>query len=296
MRLMMRILLPVLMLAAAHRALAQTVSVAEITFTDPPGFYRSAIYPPADFTSNEVNASVQVYPFQVFNGDPRAVFQHTLFRELIDPRYQETHAVSVRLDSGSYPGADYLIRARFQDVVVGPPGRERMRYVFVSGSSIAIIDAQAVMMQSWQHVLPQLNAFMATVKIGAGTQPDYAAPAGAAGQALAGLYRGFKQKYMTNLQLGPAYGTYQNALHYYLFSADGRIYRHYDALSVPGNDPAQFNWAGAQAADPTNFGHYVINGDSVFVRIGNAQHSEAFAARMPQGKIIVIETVPYTRQ
>jgi len=34
----------------------------------------------------------------------------------------------------------------------------------------------------------------------------------------------------------------------------------------------------------------------VFVRIGNAQHSEAFAARMPQGKIIVIETVPYTRQ
>jgi hypothetical protein len=296
MRLPMQILLSLLMLVAARTALAQTVSVAEITFADPPGFYRSAIYPPADFTSNEVNASVQVYPFQVFNGDPRAVFQRTLFRELIDPRYQETHAVAVRLDSGSYPGADYLIRARFQDIVVGPPGRERMRYVFVSGSSIAIIDAQAVMMQSWQHVLPQLNAFMATVKIGKGTQPDYTATTGSAGQSLAGLYQGITQKYMTNLQLGAGYGYYKTALLFYLFSADGRVYRHYDALNVPGNDPAKFDWGGAQMADPTNFGHYVINGDSVYVKIGNAQHSEAFAAQLPKDNTIMIAMVAYTRK
>jgi len=285
-------------LFAGHRALAQTVTLPDLKFTDPPGFYRSAIYPPADFTSNEVNASLQVYPFQSFPGDVRQAFRRTLLRELIDPRFQETSvAPGARLDSGSYPGADYVLRVRFEDIVVGPPGKERMRFVFVAGSSIAIIDAQAATMQGWQHVLPQFNAFMATVSIGAGTpQPDYGAPAGAAGKALAGLYQGFAKKYMTNLQLGPAYGTYQTALLFYLFSADGRVYRHYDALNVPGNDPSRFDFAAAQRADPDNSGQYVIKGDSVYVRMGNPQRAKTFVAQLPKANIIVIETVPYTRK
>jgi hypothetical protein len=297
MRLPSRILFFVLTLGAGHRSLAQA-PLPEITFTDPPGFYRSAIYPPADFSSQEVNASLQMYPFRQFNGEIRQAFARTLLRELIDPRYQETSvAPGARLDSGSYPGADYVLRVRFQDVVVGPPGRERMRFVFVVGTSVAILDAQAATMQSWQHVLPQLNTFLPTVKIGAGTpEPAYGAPAGAAGTRLAGLYQGFASKYMTNLQLGPGYGTYQNALLYYVFSANGRVYRHYDALNVPGNDPARFDFAGAKRADPENSGQYVINGDSVYVRIGTPSNSETFAARLPSGKIIVIKTVQYTRQ
>ncbi len=216
---------------------------------------------------------------------------------MIDPRYQETQVVNLKLDSGSFNGADYYLRARFEDIVVGPPGREHMRLVLVVGNQIAIVDAEAVSMQSWQHVVPQLNAFIATVKIGAGApQPEYGAPSGPAGQQLAGLYQGFKQKYMTNLMMGPAYGTYQNALHYYLFSANGLVYRHYDALAVPGNDPAQFDFAGAQRADPSNSGKYVIKGDSVYVKIGTPQHFDTFVAHLPEDNVIVIATVPYKRK
>ncbi len=296
MRSPMRILSSVLMLVAAQRALAQMVSVAEITFTDPPGFYRSAIYPPADFTGNNVNVGIQVYPFQKFTGDPRPAFQRTLLRELIDPRFQETRATNVKLDSGSIAGADYLLRAQFEDIVVGPPGKPHVRVVIVKGDQVAIVDAEAATAQGWQMMLPQLNAFFGSVRIGSGTQPDYTAPAGAAGKALAGLYQGIAQKYMTNLQLGAGYGYYKTALLFYLFSADGRVYRHYDALDVPGNDPARFNWSGAQMADPANFGHYVINGDSVFVKIGNAQHYDTFVAQLPKDNTIVIATVLYKRK
>jgi hypothetical protein len=134
------------------------------------------------------------------------------------------------------------------------------------------------------------------VRIGAGSQPDYTAPTGAAGQSLAGLYQGIAQKYMTNLQLGAGYGYYKTALLFYLFSADGRVYRHYDALAVPGNNPANFNWSAAQMSDPPNFGHYVINGDSVYVKFGNAQHSTTLVAHLPAGNGMFIDGVTYTRK
>ena len=56
------VLLFPMLLVAASRPLAQA-PMPELRFTDPPGFYRSAIYPPADYSSQEVNASLQVYPF-----------------------------------------------------------------------------------------------------------------------------------------------------------------------------------------------------------------------------------------
>jgi len=296
MRRPLRVLAILLTFAAGRRALAQTVSVPEITFTDPAGFYRSAIYPPADFVANDVNAGLQVYPFQPFNGDIRQEFKRSIFRQLIDPRFQENNVVGARMDSGAYPGADYVLRVRFQDVVVGPPGKERMRFVFVRGTQIAIIDAEAATMQGWQHVLPQFNAFLQTVRIGTGTQPDYGAPAGAGGKALAGLYQGIAQKYMTNLQLGPAYGTYKTALLFYVFSADGRVYRHYDALNVPGNDPARFDYDGAERADPPNSGRYVIAGDSVFIRFGTPQHPKTLVAHVPAAGVVIIEGVSFTRK
>jgi hypothetical protein len=244
-----------------------------------------------------VNASLQVYPFRQYNGDPRQAFQRSLMREAIDPRYQEGTVVpGAHMDSGSYPGADYMLRVRFQEMVVGPPYKERMRFIFVSGNSIAILDAQAVMMQSWQHILPQLNAFLATVKIGAGAPaPSYSAPTGAAGHAIAGLYEGFERKYVSGLY-GISSGYWTNALYYYLFSADGRVYRHYDELAVPGNDPARFDFNGAQRADPENSGVYSINGDQVFVRLGTPQNQKTFTMKLPKGNVVVIQGVEYTRQ
>jgi hypothetical protein len=89
--------------ALASRPLAQT-PIPELRFTDPSGFYRSAIFPPADYSSQEVNASLQVYPFRVVNGDIRQAFSRTLLRELIDARYQETSILpGGRMDQVSSP-------------------------------------------------------------------------------------------------------------------------------------------------------------------------------------------------
>jgi len=269
----------------------------ELKFQDPPGFYRSGAYPPADFTSNEVNASLQVYPFRVFTGDVQQAFSRTLLRELIDPRYQESMvAPGVKLDAITIPGARAVLRARFNEIVAGQP-HERMRMAVVEGGAVAIVDAQAVSLASWQRVLQSLNAFASTLRVVAETpEADYGTSPGAAGRALAGLYMGFARKYTTDLQRGPAYGYYTNALQYYLFSADGRIYRHYDELKVPGNDPTRFDFAAAQRVDPVNSGRYTIKGDSIYVRLGTSQQPETFALRMPTGNSIMIGTVNYKKQ
>jgi len=297
MRLPRWMLLSPVALFAAVSTRAQA-PLPELKFQDPPGFYRSGAYPPADFTSNEVNASLQVYPFRVFTGDLQQAFSRTLLRELIDPRYQESMvAPGVKLDAITIPGARAVLRARFNEIVAGQP-HERMRMAVVAeGGAVAIVDAQAVSLASWQRVLQSLNAFASTLRVVAGTPAaDYTATPGAAGRALAGLYMGFARKYMTDLQRGPAYGYYTNALQYYLFSADGRIYRHYDELKVPGNDPTRFDFAGAQRVDPVNSGRYTIKGDSIYLRLGTSQQPETFALRMPTGNSIMIGTVSYKKQ
>ena len=284
------------LVGAASPARAQTPLPA-LKFEDPPGFMRSGAYPPADFSSQEVNASLQVYPFRPYPGDVRQVFSRTLFRDFIDPQYREENvAPGAKLDGITLPGADYVLRARFNEVIAGLP-RERLRMAVVSGGAVAIVDAQANSLTSWQHVLPQLNAFASTLRVVAGApEPDYSAPVGVAGRAIAGLYMGFTRKYMTDLQRGPAYGYYANAVQYYLFSADGHVYRHYDELKVPGKDPARFDFSAAEREDPVNSGRYTVKGDSVFVRLGPAERPERLALRVPRGNTISIGSVSYTRQ
>ena len=284
-------------LVGANNSARSQIPPPELKFQDPPGFLRSAAYPPADFSSQEVNASLQVYPFRAFRGDVRQAFSRTLFRDLIDPQYREENvAPGAKLDGIMLPGADYVLRARFNEVIAGLP-RERLRMAVVSGGAVAIVDAQANSLTSWQHVLPQLNAFASTLRVVAGApEPDYAAPVGAAGRAIAGLYMGFTKKYMTDLQRGSAYGYYVNAVQYYLFSADGRVYRHYDELKVPGGDPARFDFAAAEREDPVNSGRYTIKGDSIFVRVGSAERPERFALRVPNGNSLSIGSVSFTRQ
>jgi hypothetical protein len=278
------------------RALAQA-PIPELKFEDPPGFLRSGAYPPADFSSNEVNASLQVYPFVPFTGNVQQAFARTLFREMIDPRYREENvAAGAKLDAITIPGARTVLRARFQEIIVGMP-HERMRMAIITDGAVAIVDAQAISLMSWQRVLPQLNAWSTTLHVVAGTpEPVFAALPAAVGRSIAGLYMGFARKYMTDLQRGPAYGYEKTALLYYLFSADGRVYRHYDELNVPGNDPARFDFAGAQRADPVNSGQYTVRGDTLFVRLGGGQQAERFATRVPSRNTINIKSVTFTRQ
>ncbi|HEY2378127.1 MAG TPA: hypothetical protein VGH98_19280 [Gemmatimonadaceae bacterium] len=288
------LLMPIALVAA--RGGAQTVP--ELKFEDPPNFYRSAIYPPADFSSREVNASLQVYPFRAFTGNIQQAFSRTLFREFIDPRYVESNvAPGARIDAVAIPGARMALRVRFNEVVVGL-ARERMRMVIVGeNNAIAIVDAQAISAVSWQRVLQPLNTFASSLRVVAGTpEPVYDAPPPGVGRAIAGLYMGFARKYMTDLQRGPAYGYYTNALLYYLLSADGRVYRHYDELKVPGNDPSRFDFAGARRADPMNSGVYAVHGDSIYMKLGTPDRPEAIATSLPNGGSIQIGTVSFKRQ
>jgi hypothetical protein len=275
---------------AQLHALAET-PIPELRFVDPPGFYRSASYPPADFSSTVVNASLQVYPFRPVNGDIRQAFSRTMLRELIDARYQEVMvAPGPRLDAAMLPGADIVLRARFREVVAGQ-FHERMRMAVVVGTSVAILDASASNMAGWQQILPQLNAFQESLQVTSGaTQPTSVAPSTSGGPAVAGLYQGFLNKFdaIRNQSIYAAY--------YYLLSADGRVYRHYDELSVPGNDPARFDFAGAQRADPVNSGQYVIQGESIVMRLGTPQQSETLVARMAPDNTLVIAEVRYERQ
>jgi hypothetical protein len=107
---------------------------------------------------------------------------------------------------------------------------------------------------------------------------------------------GFTRKYTTDLQRGPAYGYYTNALLYYLFSADGRVYRHYDELRVPNNDPARFDFAAAERADPVNSGRYTIKRDSIYLRLGPSERPEHLALAMPVANTLIIATVAFKRQ
>jgi hypothetical protein len=55
------------LLAALAALVVQVVAaqpaVPELRYQPPPNFYRSAITPPEDYSANEFNASLQVYPF-----------------------------------------------------------------------------------------------------------------------------------------------------------------------------------------------------------------------------------------
>jgi hypothetical protein len=59
-------------------ASAFTQSVPVLQYNPPPNFYHGAGVTPDQFSSNEVDAGLQLYPFRPFRGDLRQVFQQTL--------------------------------------------------------------------------------------------------------------------------------------------------------------------------------------------------------------------------
>src|SRR5437660_4137267 len=102
---------------AAH---AQSVPV--LKYDPPANFSRSAITPPEDYSSNEVNASIQIYPFQPFSGDLQQQFQQTLMRDWIDPRHRETNVAALPTFSvETMPGAQVVYSARFVETIAGLP-------------------------------------------------------------------------------------------------------------------------------------------------------------------------------
>ena len=278
-------------LVLATSAAAQEVPV--LRYTPPANAFRAGLATPEDYSFNGFNASVQFYPFRPFNGNMQQLFQRSLLREWVSPMHQEENLGGPpAFKTLAVPGATLVLSASFSENIVGLP-KPHMRMVVVAGNQAAIVDASAGTLQSWQQALPYLNAMAVSLRVEAGRAPPPLTQA--AGRGIAGLYMGFKAKYMATMVNVTGSGYYAQALHYYLFSPSGRVVRAYDSLPVPGGDPARFDFDAAQRRDPDNSGTYTVDGGNLAIRIGGAT-PETIVTPVPKAGTLSIYAVPYKRQ
>jgi hypothetical protein len=155
----------------------------------------------------------------------------------------------------------------------------------------AIVDASAPQ-QSWPRAANVLSAMATTLHVETTSAPP--PPVTAAGRAVAGLYMGMKQKFMSGLY-GLSGSYYTTALHYYLFSADGRVYRHYDQLPVPNGNTALFDFETTARTDPENSGHYTVDDGRLIIQMGSA-NAERIIATLPRNGAMNISNVSYQKQ
>jgi hypothetical protein len=151
--------------AGRHAMAEQMLPV--LRYDPPANFYRSAITPPDQYTSNEVNASLQVYHFRPFTGDIQRMFEQTLLREWIDEAYREGNlAAPPRLGRDSVPGAHAVLVARFMESLGGPP-KPRVRVVVIAGAAAAIVDLSAQSAATWERAWPAMSATLASLRVDA---------------------------------------------------------------------------------------------------------------------------------
>ena len=84
-------------------------------------------------------------------------------------------------------------------------------------------------------------------------------------------------------------------LHYYLFSADGCVYRHYYELPVPNGNIALFDFDLAARTDPENSGSYTVDGGRLIIQMGGA-NPETIMTAIPQQESVNISNVVYKKQ
>jgi hypothetical protein len=258
-----------------------------LRYAPPANVFRAGIEPAEDFSFNGFNASLQVYQFRRFNGDIRQAFQTTLLRDWIAPMHKEENASGQpTFNAFQVSGADFAVVASFAENRVGLP-RPHTRMLIVVGQEAAIVDASAGTVQSWQQALPALNALAATLRVETAAAPPPLAPA--AGRAVAGLYMGMKPKFMALT------GRSETALHFYLLSADGRVFRAYDKVGLPGGNIGMFDFDSAQRADPMNVGRYTVDGGKLIIQMETATR-ETIVTEVPQGGVLSIYSVAYRRQ
>jgi hypothetical protein len=284
------------MLCATGNATAQENLSADtipvLHYEPPTNFMRSAVYPPEDYLSTQFNASIQVYPFERFTGDIVELFQRTLLRDRIDPRHREENVAGPpQFGRGEIPGAQAVFHANFLENRVGLP-RPHLRIIIVAAGAAAIVDISAINVSLWQRLGPDLNGMVHTMRVvSAAAPPPLAAGPGLAGGPIAGLYRGTKPKYMAGLTFQSSY--YTSALHFYLFSSTGRVYRAYDQIRAPGGDISRFDFDYAERADPANSGRYAVKGDKLYIQMGRGP---IIVTTAPANNTVIIDSVAYAQQ
>jgi hypothetical protein len=273
-------------LLAAGGAEAQT---HVLRYTPPANVFRAGIQPAEDYSFNGFNASLQVYQFRPFTGDIAQAFQRTLLREWIAPMHQEENVAGApSFRKVAVPGADLAIAASFSESRAGL-ARPHNRMLIVKGNEAAIVDASAGTLLSWQQAVPALNQMAGTIRIETARAPAALTPA--AGRSVAGLYMGTKPKYVATMMNVTGYASYQTALHYYLFSPDGRVYRAYDRLDAPGG---RFDFDAAEQRDPDNSGRYTVDGGKLVISMRG--DNEPIVTDAPKDGMLTINTVAYKKQ
>jgi hypothetical protein len=263
-------------------------SIPVLAWNEPSGYYRGASKSPIEYSSNQVNAGVQIYQFRPYTGDIVAAFRRTLLRDWIAPQFAEGQlAGAPEFTPRRIPGSTLALAARFHANIAGTMN-ERMRMLIVAGNQAALVDASANSAYSWQRVAGPMGAMLDSIRVEQESAPPPAAvEPDPRGGGVAGLYLGFKYKYVA------VYGTRQNALHYHLFSADGRVYRCYD-FPPGGNDTAwkRFNFNASQREDPDNTGRYVLKGNQLLIKMGDEQ----FSGTIRDPNTLQIQGITYERQ
>jgi hypothetical protein len=274
-------------LTLAGRPAAAQDATHVLRYTPPANVFRAGIEPAEDYSFNGFNASLQVYQFRRFTGDIRQAFQTSLLRDWIAPMHKEENvAGQPTFGALQIAGADLAVVANFAETRAGLP-RPHTRMLIVAGQEAAIVDASAGTMQSWQQAVPVLNAMAATLRVETASAPPPLAPS--AGRAVAGLYQGIASKFMALT------GRWESALHFYLLSADGRVYRAYDRVDLPGGNIGLFDFDAAGRRDPVNVGRYTVDGSKLVIHMENGNR-ETIVTEVPQGGVLTIHAVAYRRQ
>jgi hypothetical protein len=246
-----------------------------------------------DYSFNGFNGSLRIYQFRSYSGNIQQQFQSTLLKEWIDPVHREQNQGAQpsyqRLD---IDGAQLALAATFAENLVGIP-KPHMRVLIVAGREAAILDASSSRVQSWQQALPAVNAVISSMRVQAQAAPPPLSRA--AGNAVAGLYMGTKDKYTATMMNITGHASYTTSLHFYLFSADGRVYRAYDQLSVPGGDISRFDFDSAARTNAINSGTYTVDGDKLIIHMMGST-PEAITADAPRDGMVKINSVLYKRQ
>ncbi len=270
-----------------------------LTFTQPPNFYRSANTMPEQYSSQDVDAGMQIYPFRPFRGgDFLQAVQRTLLGEWIDPQFREQNvAARPIVERMNIPGAEAAVRIRFPENVAGT-ARDHIRFAILSRGAIAIVDLSANSAYSFQRAWPAMAVTLGSLRVGTDNGPDLTSPLSPnearGASAVIGVFMGLKQRYVTEMAMVTGSGRYVLAAHYYVFSGDGRVYRRYD-LDVPGNDPRRFNFAAAQREDPENSGTYRVHGNQLMLIMG-PQGTERITTTLSEAGALQISSVRYERQ
>ncbi|MEP7325002.1 MAG: hypothetical protein ABI836_03560 [Gemmatimonadota bacterium] len=294
MRLILRMIAGLVALVALmpYQVVAQQ-TIPLLRYQPPASWYRSVVPNPESYSSNEANAGVQVYWFRPINGDIQQLLQEDLLKRWIDPQFQESNVAAQPIFSrDSIPGAEAVHSVQFIENVAGVM-HQHVRTILVARGYAAIMDAQAATPESWMRSGPTLQAMYRSLRVeSAAAPPSVANGPGPLGRQIAGLYMGTKPKYVVNLNRPAGYGDHRLALHYYLFSADGHVYRCYD--NAP--DLQHFNFDLAAQEDPVNSGRYTVSNGQLFMLFGSGEQAEEITVPLPRGGQVTIETVLYQRQ